>query len=317
VRVVLFALKKEKLGMEGKCYDNLDQIHDAFKQEMVNKTFTGLSSSSGDSQPSSQSEVLSIKDTSSPAWIASQKGFLVGKMFYFNLKFPDPCEEHEKVVCSITLLADDFVHVKEVSPFTQKPQEHLVLYSNLDALSKFTGQPALALPDGISDHFPAKMESFAREASKAELFSKMAYSCIGASDVCSGLKFIINPYQLVATRLFKKGELKLPLATDQMSKIQPHAFNNAVEVSVAANDVWFVGPPVMPKNEKLESIGKSTVIIPFWFVPFAAEDEDINMEYKSASMELVNTKQVKVGDRLRQKPREQQAVDNKKRKRSS
>jgi hypothetical protein len=117
------------------------------------KNVATLASSSGSSEPSSQSEVLSLKDTSSPAWIASQKGFVVGKMFSHNGAFRAPVDDHDLVVCSITSLAGDGIHLKEVSPFTQKPRQYVVEYANTDALSKYTGKPPVALPNEISDFF--------------------------------------------------------------------------------------------------------------------------------------------------------------------
>jgi hypothetical protein len=146
VRVTLKSLKKEKVGMEGKSYESLDAIQTVFQTDLGSKNVTSLASSSGSSQPSSQSEVLSLKDTSSPAWIASQKGFVVGKMFSYNGAFPAPVDDHELVVCSITSLAIDGIHLKEVSPFTQKPRQYVVEYANTDALSKYTGKPPVALP---------------------------------------------------------------------------------------------------------------------------------------------------------------------------
>ena len=300
VRVALLCLKKEKGGMEGKSYGTLEAIQKVLEHDLSHPHVSGLLAIGNDSQPSSASEVVSMSDTSSPAWIASQKGFAVGKLFVHNHAHPAPGDEYDKMICSITAMTDEHVHLIEVSPFSSKPKELLCPYSELDSLTKFTGKVSLALGPEFSDRYPEQVEWFTREASKAALFSQMAKGCVENSSVCQGLKFIINPYLLVATKAFKKGELRLPLGTDQISKIQGQPSNGSVEVALSDHEVWYVGPPNMPKSETHEAMPKSALIIPFWWVPVAEQGEDFNMEYKASALELVNTKGIKVGDRLRQ-----------------
>ena len=300
IRMVLHAVKKEKLGWEAKTYSDYDAISRMFSLDLIAQTtaksfLTSSSSSSKDKQPT----MASLAEASSAVWIASQKGFDVGKLYNFLVPQAEGADANavDKRLVGIAEMGENHVLVQEITVLTSSPEQWSLTYQDLNLLTKFTGKAPALLPKQMLDFFPKEQPCFKREAARCELFAHMASKCMQGYPTDGSLKFALNPTIAIASKNFKRNELKLPLGTDSLAKVSVAETKGCVRVEMQG--VFWVGQPAVPKTAIISDMNQHMVMIPFWWVSTTDNKDEANMEYKASTMELVNVKAVKSGDVLK------------------
>ena len=309
VRVLLHVLKKERLGVEGRGYQSLQAIEFLFKADLEKKADIRMQSSSS-YQAQDSSTLTTLEQSSSPAWIAQQKGFEAGKLYtYLDPKAEGVAQnKDDKKIVIIKNMTDAEVRLETVSILSGQPEAFNISYDQLCNLTKFNGKPPMNLSDDIVKHLPQHVDHFRLEAAKGSLFSTMAKSAIDSTISLGDLKFGINPFLLMAQKAYKKNELKLPLATDAMSRIHGEPNKCGIHVKHEGFDFWVL-MPAMPRTVIMADMPKSMVVFPFWFVGSTAIKEEANMEFRQSTRELVNIRALKAGDMLKQFEDEKSTVE--------
>ena len=306
VRVMLHVLKKERLGVEARGYQSLHAIEFLFKADLDKKADIRMQSSSS-YQAQESSTLTTLEQSSSPAWIAQQKEFEAGKLYtYVDLKTEGV--PHDKKIVIIKEMTDAAVVLETVSILSDQPEAFNISYDQLCNLTKFNGKPPMNLSDDIIKHLPQHSEHFRLEASKSSLFSTMGKAAIDSTISLGALKFGINPFLLMTNKAFKKNELKLPLATDAMNRIHCEPNKCGIHVKHDGVDFWVL-MPAMPRTVIMADVPKSMVVIPFWFVGSTSCKEDVNMEFRQSTRELVNVRALKAGEMLKKFEDEKDPVE--------
>ena len=238
----------------------------------------------------------SLAEVSDPMWIAQQQGYHIGNLY--------TSKGHADLWKLIGMNKTE-AEFEEMNLGLGIPRRVLVAVAELkQKLSIFRGTPPSRLTGDVSLHQCHKNEALAMEADRCALFSTMVNAASEHSQCEEGLIFTMSPNIVRAGRNFKKGELKLILCTDVVSKVS--LGNTSASIPVPRNDTesFYVSAPVINKKSYVGDWDKHNVLMAFWWVGQSAQDDEVNMVLETLLTDewhipmLVNSKAIKMYEKL-------------------
>jgi hypothetical protein len=175
----------------------------------------------------------------------------------------------------------------------------------LKNMAKFKGTLQQQIPPAISSNLAFKHVSVQAEAKKAALFVALSGLTDGTCQAEANLTYLLHPQVVLANCGFKKGELKLIPMTDTLSKLTISDSTKVVEPFVQVEGCKVcISPPSLVKSHDPKMWGDKQVMVAYWCVGSAENEEAANMMHSTVKYNdinipvLVNKVPIKKGDKL-------------------
>lgn len=288
IRATLFLVNKQKNGREIKKYNTVDEIYQAFLDDMASKPAPApveVTASSTLSMP------VNLDDAKNPMFLAKQSMEVkIGK-----------CYSHKDLphIFCLTEINADHVVLKAMELFPTAEKTIKVNANEITSHLKLlkTKPPTLLDTHMVTQLLP--MEACKEENDRAHIFQTMFsifktnYKKMNFQD--EPTRFVFNGAKV------NKGELLLFPMTDKVDKVCLKPIGKVYATVIYNGTTWYVMPP---KPWKIME-GKGTgLVVPFWVVQSKPQEEHGNMMLESKEVKglkidvLSNTRQILVNEAL-------------------
>lgn len=301
-----------KAGPEKKEFESIAACRAAFASGLVKMLPPGTSLPPGydlnpapiapdhpEPTPSGSAALLSIDTLSDPQWVASQKGFVTGKMVFEKALGPN-----RGLFCiqgidrsGVQLVEHDLGF--EVPRLVTMPLEQILKHWTV-----FKGDlPAKLDMQLCASRTLATSEHIRLERQRAALFNIMV-DMANEREAKFQVAFCVSPSEARVLHLVPKGKLELIPATD-LKAISTKPSAGACEVRLNS-DLFWLSEPSRPRSAQSAGWRQDSLMVPFWWVVSSNNKEEANLMEKAFTCQkhgvtfkgLVNSRALKVNERL-------------------
>lgn len=290
LRATLFLVNKQKHGREVKTYNSVDEIYQAFLNDMAFAP-TPAPMETSTSSASSLSMAVNLDDAKNPLFLAKQSMEIkIGK-----------CYSHKDMphIFCLTQINADHVVLKAMELFSTQEKTIKVNANEITSHLKLlkTKPPTLLDTHMVNQLLP--MEACKEENDRAHIFQTM-FSIFKSN--YKKMHFQDEPTKFVFSGAkVNKGELLLFPMTDKVDKVCLKPIGKTFATVIYNGTTWYVMPP---KPFKIID-GKGTgLVVPFWLVHSKPQEEHGNMVLESKEVKglkvdvLCNNRQILVNESL-------------------